>query len=693
MSAADFPCASSETSEYRYDFDFDEFADQSQSSDVNLSVGEETDPVNLPTRRTNAFVQRIMAKKSSDQLNHSHPNQPEKRRVVSSRFARKPIIQSVPIQQPPPPTLIIPGRRLSIFDEFESQTSSEDEPIPDNPPPTPPESANSESSFFSVTSDDFEEETPKHGVEQFLARMDILRDQFFNVRKRIDSLQEEIEKLEEDQTHSLNEERFDAAHQINSKLTKSKENLASEMRNARQIVDSALLAVADAPAYLIERTKASQEELPQLQMRHSTLDKRLLSLVKQQQDESNQIEIKEKETELAMREITKNLEERRDRHEEMVRNLRTRIEASQEPFREKIRKIGADIEGHKQRIQELKAEIEAHEETVARLEKDAAEEKEKQRKDLESYKQEEAEVAADANEIIVKEHAAALKRNELEAPYKELLDSVARREKEISAVRSVLERIEKEISDSEKDRNECDRVIGIIHGLSEQYKTFRANSEEQICEEERAVQNLADIGKRKTEIEVELAQLKGSIERAKDVVSLGNQKMPELENNKKNAVAVRNFKGAQLFSQQLKDIQSQIAEAEKNISEWLEKQFVLEAEFEQLDLQVGIEEKKLQSQKSDLTKCTADFYLSILKQLHTLFESAPFATKLLSALHDLVSCAFEHSEITKEMTSEEVEAKLVDLNEELERAVAHDDFDAAQLIQDKIDRLESQLQC
>ena len=74
-----------------------------------------------------------------------------------------------------------------------------------------------------------------------------------------------------------------------------------------------------------------------------------------------------------------------------------------------------------------------------------------------------------------------------------------------------------------------------------------------------------------------------------------------------------------------------------------------------------------------------------------LFESAPFVTKLLSALHDLVSCAFEHSEMPKELTSEEMEVKLTDLNEELERAIAQDDFDAAQLIQDQIDRLTSQL--
>ena len=692
MSAVDFPCSSTDAGDDRYDFEFDELADQSQSSDINFSAFDDHETLEQTVKAPNAFLQRIMAKKPGSKLQ----NQPEKHRVISSRFARKPLaparVSTAPVQirhEQPPPTI---GRRGSIFEDFESQTSSEDEkpvhPTPENGAVEVSEHASSDSSFFSVKS---EEEKVENGLDQFLAKMEILRDQFFAVLKRIDELQDLIKKLEAEQAEALAEDKFEVAEQVNVRLAKARQEVDVEIRSARQTIDSALVAMSDAPAYLIERTKASQEELPQLRVRQSALDKRLVSLVKQQTEENEQIEAKKRDTELAMKEVADVLEQHKRQHEEMVQRLNERIQASQEPFRVRLDELGSEIDRHKVRIEQLKAEILAYEAKVNDLNKEVERTKEEQKADMDSYNDEKVAIENDAKEIVVQEKQLLEKRTALEAPYKVMIEAVAKREKEIAAVRAVLERVDKEIHDFEKDCNECDRVIEAIHSLCDHYKEFKAATEVKIRGEEATLQKLKLSSKKKTDIEMELVKLKGFIEHANQVVFSGNEKMPEIENNKKNAVAARNFKGAQLFSQQLKEIKEQVAVAEKNLSEWLERKILIETELEEVNQTVQEQENVLQSQRSELTKCSADFYLSILKQLHMLFESAPFVTKLLGALHDLVSCAFEHSEMPKEMTSEEMEVKLTDLNEELERAIAHDDFDAAQLIQDQIDRLTSQL--
>ena len=166
MSAVDFPCSSTDAGDNQYDFELDELADQPQSSDINFNAFDDHETLEQTVKAPNAFLQRIMAKKPGSKLQ----NQPEKHRVISSRFARKPLaparVSTAPVQirhEQPPPTI---GRRGSIFEDFESQTSSEDEkpvhPTPENGAVEVSEHASSDSSFFSVKS---EEEKVENGLE------------------------------------------------------------------------------------------------------------------------------------------------------------------------------------------------------------------------------------------------------------------------------------------------------------------------------------------------------------------------------------------------------------------------------------------------------------------------------------------------------------------------------------------------
>jgi chromosome segregation ATPase len=207
-----------------------------------------------------------------------------------------------------------------------------------------------------------------------------------------------------------------------------------------------------------------------------------------------------------------------------------------------------------------------------------------------------------------------------------------------------------------------------------------------------AIQSAIEMDERRAIINSETTQLRASAQQASDFLANAKSKKPQLEESKKAAIRAKNFRGAQQITQQLNQLMQNIDVNEKFVAESANKLDALEQEVSELSSEIASAQVEGDDAKAAIWRLDYDFFASAVDVLRDLFELSPYAKRLLDPLLEMFEFRLSHIEVPPvDVGKEDIELQMAELNDALQAAIEQDDFDNADSIQKKIDRLQAKL--
>ncbi|KAH0791375.1 UvrB/uvrC motif family protein [Histomonas meleagridis] len=501
-----------------------------------------------------------------------------------------------------------------------------------------------------------------------------------------------LSDLERRQINALNSEQYELADQLNTSIIRTK-NLINEQQNTFiRSLSNAFSISNDAPGHLLSHAAASQNELPQLRVRKSALDKRLTTLVEEQENDKQTIDTERKRNEETIKELERPLNEHRASHEALEQELQQRIDAAKQPFVDQLNQYQAETEEHSKIIQDLQAQINQHKKSISELKSKIQDTKKQIRNTENQFNNEKIEVQNDQYNIKIETEKFNQKVKEIEAPYQSLLDAVDKRDIEITGITAAIDKIAKQIDDGEKDASECESAAKIINTLCHDHFSYSEKRDSFKQKYDTALKNQKENEAQRNKINEDVVELRSKLQTASDQLMAAKASIPTLETSKKAAVAAKNFRGAQQLNKQIASMNEQIVANESLVAQTTELIEKMEAQAMQYSSEISKAQVDLEESKVLYLQLDFEFFSNSIEEMKSLFKISPFGEKLLSPLLEMLQIAKDNTEVPKVMSKEEMEEEIQKLNQKLEEAIAQDDFDSAAQIQDQIDTLTAKVE-
>lgn len=529
--------------------------------------------------------------------------------------------------------------------------------------------------------------TPEDKETQYIKELENYEKQAHNFYDNIQKLETSIKQLEKSQADALSNDMCEHAQQIGLSIINSHKKLIDSLNGFSTALECAMNLANDAPKHMDEHSKSSQKNIPQLRVRQSAMMKRMTSLVDLQENDKQTLEVERSKVSTTIRDLNQPLNEHRKKHAEAVKVLEGQIKECERPFRERIDILNEEKASHNKRISELMAEIESHNKAIKGINNKISEEERLMNKELEIFSQQQKEIKNEERSIATEAKTVAQKQRELESPFIDLQETVKKRDEEIAALSSNLDNVAREIHEAEQDVDDSQAASDILLEMCKSHANFKISRSVVKTKFDLANKAAFDAESRLNQINMDIASITLEKDKAGKRIDEAMSQIPQLESSKKAYVASKNFKGAQQVAKLLKEAQDNLAAA---------KSLVDKSETKLNDLQ--IEEKEIKTNsfklaadvdeaKKELDKTDFAFYSKASDLLLALCNSSPFAAKLLASLKDLVSFACKVTEPPKEPTKEELTVKLEELNNQINKAISEENFEAADELQKQIDRI------
>lgn len=645
---------------------FDEQADQSQSSD--FAVGSENsrdeaagegkagqiafDPNQAAKQRhgsTRKAVPRVMGK-------NIKPKEEKKKGPQPARFAKK--------NQNGEMIKVEPKRSTSNDVEFafntnESSPHEEEEDVP----------------FFLEAAEQEEKKSLKDAdAEKFISRINQLQQEITQVGSQISNAKAILKKAQ----NTTAEETARSSYETLQKKLLSQLDMALEMAQY-------------APGYLRTRSETSKTELPALSTKKSEFETKLSALQLQQTQNQQEIEHERLKNSNAIQSVRRIVDIHKTQLSQLQASYESKLDTLTAPYKQQLDELQQEKEENDTKIEELRRELEAREERAQEIQQEIITQEA-------LITTATSQLAADAQQlqnaekqIQFEEAQAASKIKELEAPYQSLLDAVDKRQNEILKLQDKLKKTTVEIQEAIKDSQQCDTTAQIVEKLCDSHshtKEKRVVTLQKYLEAEQKYQQFSrDMNPRANE----QVQLQHIVNKATELIEQLNAKCAQLETDKKAAVASKNFIAAKQVTLQLKEAQEQIVtqqttkdNAEKVIAE-------IESQCSAASSELHKYKDQLESAKYMYLNNDYSYFESVIAILDGLFVTSPFGARLLTPLQNLIVAALPNLESPPKLDPRSIRQKVASLNQQLDQAVADEDFELAATLQEQIDNLNSKL--
>jgi chromosome segregation ATPase len=511
-------------------------------------------------------------------------------------------------------------------------------------------------------------------------------------QSKVLEIESSLHNLEQRQSDALQRDQFDVAESLNQQISRAHAALLQARALITGSVTSAMTLASGAPDRLLTHAAKSQNELPQLRVRKSGLDKRLAQLVDDQNMDRQTIEIERKKNASTIDALERPIREHRQRHEALISAMESSLANAKRPFQTRIADLTAERDSHNARIEELLAEIEQHRIAVRNLETQITMQEIAAKRADEAFNPKRAEIARDMESLKTEAAEYDHRVREIEAPFQSLVDQTEKRDTEINAVTAAVEKIRLQIEESELDATQCESAAALINQLCKEHFSYLERRTRTTEKFDAAGRQAVERDKRRSAINAETIALRGKCQQASEFLIEAKAKRPQLEAAKKAAVVSKNFKGASQISQELNKMIEKIDTNERLVTQTSAKLEQLEQEVADLTSEIASAQVEAEEARVSMLNIDHEFFTQAVKELKGLFELSPYGEKLLSPLLEMLQFALEHTELPKEMTKEEIDQELEALNDKLQEAIGEDDFDTAAQLQEKIDRLTAKLE-
>ena len=458
-----------------------------------------------------------------------------------------------------------------------------------------------------------------------------------------------------------------------------------------ELLDTAMRVTYQMKEMIVEEGEAAKSALPQAKDELDKLKQQLADKRAEGVKEEMELEEARKSTAASVDGLRREVQTKKSALTAKYSDIEERIERASDPFTSRLAEIEQEKEEHEKAIQEMRAEIERRERLLAELDK----EYDQKMKDLdattESFQEEQSKLDEESKKLELEEQESERKIRQLEAPYQSILDSVEARKKVVQGLENKIDKTTKAIDDFRKDSTQAASAALIVEKLSSAHK--------KMCE--KRVELKQKFEGEKTKYERLMTELNPRANESKDAknkasklsenISVMKQKLQQLEADKKSAIAAKNFMAAKSVTQQMKELQDQLAASESSLADVQLVISGLEAQGSQASSQLQAARDEIEDLKYEMLANDYNFYESTIAILDGVFELSPYGSKLLAPLQKIMLGALAFVEKPPSLDPEKIKEKIQILNDRLNEVVEAEKYEEAAVIQEQIDRLSSKL--
>lgn len=457
------------------------------------------------------------------------------------------------------------------------------------------------------------------------------------------------------------------------------------------LLDQAIEATKEAPSLLKERESNAKNEIPNLQKQKEDGAKQLNDLNSQQMRDKEAIDNAKKSTQSSISSLNRSYDIKYSSFSTKKNQYDLETNQALSPVADRLAEIEQSKSLEEKQIAALLKKIDEHKQNIAQLD---AEYEEK----MKTYEEIENKFSSRHEEILKEEKQLQEERRkidaqikQIEAPYQTLLDAVEKRDRKMKAITKQNEKLTSMIDDCKRDVSQCSSAAEIVTKLCnghDQVVKTRIQTKGKIEEIKSRLNQLSQLSQPNDD-QIQVLKIKSA--RAADVVSASTERISQLEAEKKAAISQKNFMGAKTITQQLKELQDQLASAQKTVSESNEQIDKISKENTNQHDQIKIAKEELEDAQYSLIENDYNYFESTVAVLDGLFELSPYGVKLLKPLQEIVLRGLNDIERPPELDPNIITSKIEELNKKLEEVVAKEDFEAADVIQEKINKLNAKL--
>lgn len=457
------------------------------------------------------------------------------------------------------------------------------------------------------------------------------------------------------------------------------------------LLDQAIEITKEVPEMMKEREVTATNDIPELKKRKEDANKELIDLDVQQTRDKQQISEAKQNTKASINSLNRTYDIKLQSFNNKKSQYEQMMNQSLEPIAERLAEIEQQKSSQEKAIAELMQKIEEHKSIIADLDKEYNEK-------MELYEQTEAKFNSQREQITEEERQLQQQRAEtdakikkIEAPYQTLIDAIDKREKQMTRIAHRTQKIEALLADCTRDIQQCSSAADIITKLCNRHdETLRTRLEAK-SRIEQATARINDLTHDSQPQKDQIKTLQFKLDRATEVVSSNSERAAQLEAEKKTAISQKNFMAAKQITQQLKEVQDLLQTAQKTIDESQAKIAKIQNDNSQQSVLIKKTQEELDEAKYVLLENDFNYFESAIAVLDGLFELSPFGVKLLKPLQELMLSALNYIERPPKLDPNLIAAKIDQLNKELDEVVSQEDFEKADEIQEKINRLQSKL--
>ena len=501
----------------------------------------------------------------------------------------------------------------------------------------------------------------------------------------------EIESSEKQQQEALENEEFDKAEQLDQRITELKEKIIENETNFSYALQEVFENANQTPDHLESHADKAKTQLPDLQKTQETLEKRLAEEEEKQTADKTTIEIERRKNAQTIDDLQAPINQHTSAIEELQKQYDENVAKASEPFDEKITSLETEKKEVNNKIADLLKQVEVLRSQDKKLQLDITKEQKGKKAAIDAFQADSKKIAAEKRTLESEKRKVALEIKKIEAPFQSLLDDVEKREKQINTLTEQLATTRRLVTEAQSDIEQSDKAVELIKSLcetQEKYSQERAALAESLEANRKLV---TESTARVERLGEELIVLNTHLASAKEILSSSEAKEEQLQAQKVAAVSSKNFKAAKVCADQIKELKEATEKAQKTVENSNTGIKNNEAESEDLKSKITTATAAIEEESGNLNKMDYDFFEQAIESLDNLFKTSPFGEKLLHGLKEMLATMLEHTEQPKQLTKEEIQAQIDEYNTKLEAAVAADDFDTAEQLQNKIDSLTEKL--
>ena len=538
----------------------------------------------------------------------------------------------------------------------------------------------------------FEKKFEREDFQKFAEEMHSISFNVQEILKDNQILETSIKESEKVVQEYSEKEEYEKADEISTKLNEMKTKIIQQTKEQSNYVQRALAISHQLPNIFQTHSREAQVKYEQLVKENEKLNQKLNLETTTKQKNEITVQKERDKNKFKISQLEKPIKDHENKINALQEIYDSNVHKVSLPFDNEISNLSDEKTQVNDRIEQLLKEVEQLRARDKQIDQSIAQNNIQKQHEISKFDNDKNRILNERQQLANEKQIFDKELRKIEAPYQKLIDDVNRRTKVIADLQERIKTTEEGITTNKKAAEEEEDTLRIMNSLLEDYTSYSSNREILATDLDNNREILSKSTSRMKELNIQMITFKSNLDISEEMLAGAKAKEDQLEAEKKKFVAAKNFRMAKQITEQLSDFKDLTDRADKTIAECALGISNGQEELEKLKVDSSNAENNIKELTDKLNTMDFEFFDQTLISLEALFKVSDFASSLLETFDQMINKLLELAPQPPQLTKEEIQAQIDALNAKIDEAVAIEDYDTCETLQEKVDVLTAKLE-